>query len=70
MTESLSRHDQAAIALHDALVELVSAARAEHAAHARREWLRALSREANALFRAERAFQAFQLLDDSDSSPR
>lgn len=60
MASKLSKHDRAAIVLHGSLVELAKAARAERDAPDRVSRLRVQSHEADALFKAERAFRAFQ----------
>ena len=56
----LNAHDRAALVLHNALLDLAKAARDEHAATNRRERLKVQAAETDILFRAERAFRAFQ----------
>lgn len=48
------------MALHDALIDLTKAARDERDATSRRARLAAQAHEVDLLFRAERAFRAFQ----------
>lgn len=60
MTSKLSKHERAAIVLHESLLELAKAAREERAATDRRARLAVQAREADLVFRAERAFRRFQ----------